>query len=324
MPDTEKRFQNYFNLGLIGMAITSLEKGWVDVNEKLCEILGYSREELVELSWAEVTHPDDLEADLTEFQRVITGEIEGYTMDKRFIRKDGIVIYASISVNCIRRDDGAIDHFVAFVQDITDRKTAEIKLNKMNTELESLVKNRTRELEKANKQLKINCETDYLTKLSNRRFYERRLRENISTAQRNDTYLALLMIDIDNFKTYNDIYGHDNGDIILCRVAESIVGSLQRATDLVSRFGGEEFVVLLPDTDAESAFAIAERIRKHIELLGIKYPDCDAGIVTVSIGIETLKADKLNKTDLFKHADIALYSAKDNGRNCSDIYKKQI
>jgi diguanylate cyclase (GGDEF)-like protein/PAS domain S-box-containing protein len=322
MPDTEKRFQNYFNLGLIGMAITSLEKGWVDVNEKLCEILGYSRAELVELSWAEVTHPDDLETDLTQFQRVLAGETEGYTLDKRFLRKDGRVIYASISVNCIRRDDGTIDHFVAFVQDITDRKAAEIKLSQMNTELESLVVNRTKELEEANKQLKINSDTDYLTKLSNRRFYERRLRENISTAKRNDTCLALLMIDIDNFKTYNDMYGHDNGDITLCRVAESIEGSLQRATDLVSRFGGEEFVVLLPDTDTESAFAIAERIRINIELLGIKYPDCNAGFVTVSIGIEALKADKLNKTDLFKHADIALYSAKDNGRNCSHIYNQ--
>jgi PAS domain S-box-containing protein len=153
MIKTEEQYHNYFNLGLIGMAVTSLEKGWVDVNEKLCEILGYPRKELIELSWAEITYPDDLEADVAEFERVLSGEIEGYTMDKRFFRKDGVVIYASISANCIRKDDGSIDHFVAFVQDITDRKSIEIKLNQLNAKLESLVVNRTKELEEANKQI---------------------------------------------------------------------------------------------------------------------------------------------------------------------------
>ena len=304
------------------MAVTSLEKGWVEVNDKLCEILGYPREELIELSWAEITHPDDLEMDEAEFERVLSGEIDGYMMDKRFIRKDGIVIYASISANCIRRDDGSIDNFVAFVQDITERKSAEMKVNQMNVELESLVAIRTKELEKVNAQLKISSETDFLTKLSNRRFYERRLDENISTAKRNGTYLSLLVIDIDNFKAYNDNYGHDNGDITLCNIAKSIEKSLQRETDLVSRFGGEEFVVLLPATDAASAIVIAEKILINVEALGIEHTQSDNGVVTVSIGIESLKAEKLNKVDLFKHADIAVYSAKDNGKNCCYLYTK--
>lgn len=316
----EEQYHNYFNLGLIGMAVTSLDKGWIDVNDKLCEILGYPREELIELSWAEITHPDDLEMDEAEFERVLSGEIDGYMMDKRFIRKDGIVIYASISANCIRRDDGSIDNFVAFVQDITERKSAEMKVNQMNVELESLVAIRTKELEEANAQLKISSETDFLTKLSNRRFYERRLGENISTAKRNGTYLSLLMIDIDNFKAYNDNYGHDNGDITLRNIAKSIEKSLQRETDLVSRFGGEEFVVLLPATDAASAIVIAEKILINVEALGIEHTQSDTGVVTVSIGIESLKAGKLNKVDLFKHADIAVYLAKDNGKNCCYLY----
>ena len=323
MPDVEEQYRNYFNLGLIGMAVTSIEKGWVDVNEKLCEILGYSREELMSLSWADITYPDDLKADVAEFERVLAGEIDGYSMDKRFHRKDGIVIYASISANCIRRDDGSIDHFVAFVQDITDRKSAEIKLHQLNAELESLVINRTKELEEANKQLRISCDTDFLTTLSNRNFYERRLGENISTAKRNNTCLSLLMIDIDNFKTYNDNYGHDCGDTTLRRVANSIKKSLQRDTDLVSRFGGEEFVVLLPSTDAENALTIAERIRMNIQALGIEHTKSDVGVVTVSIGIGVMEADKLNRVDLFKHSDIALYSAKDKGRNCSYLYDEK-
>lgn len=316
----EERYQNYFKLGLIGMAVTSLEKGWVEVNDKLCEILGYPRDELIKLSWAEVTYPDDLEADVAEFNRVLAGEIEGYTMDKRFIRKDGEVIFASISANCIRGDDGVIDHFVAFVQDITDRKNAEIKLQELNNKLELLVAARTKELEEANRQLEIKSDTDCLTQLSNRRFYERRLDENISSAKLNQTYLALLMIDIDHFKAFNDNYGHDLGDQVLQEVSESIKHSLQRDTDLVARFGGEEFVVLLPLTDGQGALAIAERIRSDIEALGIPHRLSDKGVVTVSIGVEAMEADKLNKIDLFKHSDIALYVAKTNGKNCTSLY----
>lgn len=150
--DIEEQFQKYFNLGLIGMAITSPEKGWLNVNDKLCEIFGYSREELKKLTWSEITYPDDLNIDLSQFNRVLEGEIEGYTLDKRFLNKEGNIIYATISVNCIRNDDCSVDHFVAFVQDITKRKLAEIKLQEMNTELELLVASRTKELEEANKQ----------------------------------------------------------------------------------------------------------------------------------------------------------------------------
>jgi diguanylate cyclase (GGDEF)-like protein len=128
------------------------------------------------------------------------------------------------------------------------------------------------------------------------------------------------MIDIDNFKAFNDNYGHDSGDITLCDFATSIEKSLQRDKDLVARFGGEEFVVLLPSSEAENAFSIAEIIRMNIEALDIKHIKSDAGVVTVSIGIAVMKADKLNRIDLFKHSDIALYFAKDNGKNCSYLY----
>jgi PAS domain S-box-containing protein len=123
--ESEGRFRGYFELGLVGMATTSLEKGWLQFNDKLCQILGYPREELTEKTWAELTHPDDLAADEAEFERVLAGEIDGYSMDKRFIRKDGRTIAASISVRCLRRGDGRPDHFVALIQDITERKHRE-------------------------------------------------------------------------------------------------------------------------------------------------------------------------------------------------------
>jgi diguanylate cyclase (GGDEF)-like protein/PAS domain S-box-containing protein len=136
---SEERFRRYFELNLIGMAITSLEKGWIYVNDRLCEITGYPENELTKLTWAEITHPDDLEADVSQFNRVLAGEIEGYIMDKRYISKDGAVVYASISVKCVRGEDGNIDHFVALVQDITERKNLEEELRQKKNFAEELI-----------------------------------------------------------------------------------------------------------------------------------------------------------------------------------------
>ncbi|MBI3804637.1 MAG: PAS domain S-box protein [Nitrospirae bacterium] len=125
---SEERFRSYFEFGLVGMAITSPAKGCIEVNHQLCMILGYERSELLQKRWTELTHPDDLEKDLAQFNRVLTGEIDGYSIDKRFIRKNGWVIHAIISVKCIRRPDQSVDYFLVLVQDITERKQAEARL----------------------------------------------------------------------------------------------------------------------------------------------------------------------------------------------------
>jgi PAS domain S-box-containing protein len=123
--ESEERFRCYFELGLVGLAITSPTKGWLEVNDELCAILGYDRSELVQKTWAELTHPDDLAADLAQFNRVLAGEMDGYTLDKRFLRKDGRVVYATLSGRCLRRADHSVNYFVVLVQDITERKRAE-------------------------------------------------------------------------------------------------------------------------------------------------------------------------------------------------------
>ncbi|MFB2923250.1 PAS domain S-box protein [Aerosakkonema funiforme] len=134
---SEERFRSYFELPLIGIAITSEEKGWLQVNDKLCDIFGYSRQELSQMTWVEITHPDDLAADIDNFNQILAGERESYTIDKRFIRKDGEVIHADIATQCVRCADGSTDYFVLLVQDITDRVRALLKLRL----LESVVVN---------------------------------------------------------------------------------------------------------------------------------------------------------------------------------------
>jgi PAS domain S-box-containing protein len=131
---SEERFRRYFELGLIGMAITSPEKGYLEVNDELCRILGYERAELLQKTWAEMTHPDDLAPDVAQFQRVLSGEIDGYTIDKRWIRKDGRIVHSIMSARCLRAD-GAVEYLVGLVQDITARKRTEESLQRAQADL---------------------------------------------------------------------------------------------------------------------------------------------------------------------------------------------
>jgi PAS domain S-box-containing protein len=136
MRRSEERLRRYFELGVIGMAVTSPTKGCLEVNDQLCKMLAYSRDELLGMNWAEMTHPDDLADDVRQFNRVLAGEIEGYDLDKRWVRKDGLVIDTTISVKCARRDDGSIDYFVALVQDVTEKKVAQAALKEIERRAE--------------------------------------------------------------------------------------------------------------------------------------------------------------------------------------------
>ena len=127
---SEATFRGYFNMGTVGMCVTSLDKGWIAVNDCLCRMLGYTREELLQLTWVELTHPDDLTADVDLFNQVLAGKRESYELDKRFIRKDGQIVYTMLYVTCQRRPDRAVQHFLASLIDITERKQAEEALRK--------------------------------------------------------------------------------------------------------------------------------------------------------------------------------------------------
>lgn len=134
----EKRFRSYFELPLTGRCITSQQKGWIDVNQTLCDMLGYTKQELVALSWTELTYPEDLAADLEQFNKVVSGEIEGYSLDKRFIQKNGELVYTHLAVHCLRNPDNSVNYFVAIILDITDRKKAEEEISLINKELSAL------------------------------------------------------------------------------------------------------------------------------------------------------------------------------------------
>jgi PAS domain S-box-containing protein len=146
----ERLLQKFFHMPFIGIARASpTTRRWTEFNDRLCEILGYSRSELAELDWTDLTDPDDLPAELAEFDRVLRGEADGYAMDKRFIRRDGGVVFASIDVRGVRRGDGSVAYLIAAVQDISERKQTQLQLEANKEELEEKVRQRTESLEKA-------------------------------------------------------------------------------------------------------------------------------------------------------------------------------
>lgn len=184
------------------------------------------------------------------------------------------------------------------------------------SELEQLVAERTAALTQANERLQALSLTDALTGLANRRHFDQMLAKEWARAQRSGDALSLLMLDVDYFKAYNDRYGHQAGDQILCRLADVLQASLRRPADLAARYGGEEFAVILPGLDAAAAGGLAETMRRRMEDLQIVHPLGVAGRLTISIGVaQQVRGHLVGVEDLIRRADRALYQAKRAGRN---------
>jgi diguanylate cyclase (GGDEF)-like protein len=173
------------------------------------------------------------------------------------------------------------------------------------------------ELNATNARLTLLASMDGLTGIANRRAFDERFAHEWSRAVRHRKPLALAMIDLDNFKQFNDLYGHLAGDKCLCAVAAALAGQLQRPEDLVARFGGEEFALLLPHTSSDGAYKVAERLRAAILELSIEHLGNPWKYATVSIGYSSLTpTHNDSQTGLIQLADAALYQAKSRGRNC--------
>jgi diguanylate cyclase (GGDEF)-like protein len=198
--------------------------------------------------------------------------------------------YLAADASPILDDDGGLVAVVQTLRDLTDEKLAQIKLEQLATR-------------------------DGLTGLANRRCFDDTLLAEWARAMRQTQPLSLLMVDVDNFKAYNDANGHLGGDECLKRIA-SAVSSEMRANDLVARYGGEEFAVILPNQSLKGAAIVAERIRCRVERLQVPNRSAAVGHVTVSIGAATaIASPESNPSQLVAIADAALYRAKHMGRN---------
>ncbi len=179
----------------------------------------------------------------------------------------------------------------------------------------------TRQLQEANRDLEQLSLRDPLTGVANRRCFNLRLGEEWARARRDGTALALILIDVDFFKAFNDSYGHPSGDTTLKEVAGVLGSALKRSGDLLARYGGEEFVVLLPGTGRDGALKLAEVLRSRVESLHIPHPHSPHQVVTISLGVGALIPERASSSDTFVAAvDAALYTAKHEGRNCVQFF----
>lgn len=205
--------------------------------------------------------------------------------------------------------------------ELAEQSRLQDEITAANLALEEKVLQRTAELEAANRQLQALSATDGLTGLANRRKFDQEWEQEWFRAVRQSLPLAVAMIDVDQFKAYNDHYGHHSGDVCLKLVAQTLSLSVQRSGELAARYGGEEFVVILPGLNAAEAGAVMERVRDAVQALGLPHARAAvAGVVTISAGVAAcVPQPGDDPACLVQAADAAMYRAKASGRNRVEV-----
>lgn len=293
--------------------------GFVYRNPGWYMMLGYPRHSLDNNvhTWESVIHPDDYPRVMKVFDDYISQRAPHYRAEYRCRTENGGYLWIEDHGYVIARNpDGSVARMVGAHRDIHLRKSSIEQLERRNQSLEALVAERTRELSRVNQQLQLQldenrslAERDALTLLANRYCLEKVLLQECDRAERFRLPLALLALDIDDFKPVNDRHGHATGDQLLISVAQSL-DVCMRPGDLAARWGGDEFMVILPKSRLDDAKALAERIRKKIA----KIPAEVGFKVTLSVGVVEHRAGETPAT-LMARADQALYRSKAAGKD---------
>ncbi len=290
--ESEERFRSAFEDSPIGVALVDLDGRRFRLNRALCEMLGYSEDELL-CAYLEHVHPDDREISSEHFRRLLEEGTGNYTLERRYLHADGHVVWNLTSVSLIQDSRGEPSHLVCLHQDITERKELE-------------------------KQLRHQAFYDSLTDLPNRVLFLDRLGHALARASREDSPVAVLFIDLDDFKVINDSLGHDAGNAVLVEVAERLQASV-RPGDTVGRIFGDEFAVLLEaPAGEEEACRVTERIQK-----GLQAPfevDRQEVSLRASIGVALGETDEDQPNEVLRHADLAMYEVKNSGNIRYKVY----
>ncbi|KGP72838.1 diguanylate cyclase [Pontibacillus yanchengensis] len=264
-------------------------------------ILGYAPSELIGNNVFHYIHPEDLQEEQPPY---VSKSTSSQTLEFRFLKKDGNYVWLETTFNRMKGLSHN-DDFIYSSREVSERKHMEKEITDMNHKLQKL------------------SNLDGLTGIPNRRNLDYSLEKAWYDAINNQTTLSFILFDIDKFKTYNDTYGHHQGDACLKEVAD-IINNTVREQDLFARYGGEEFAVILPETNKEEASLLGEAIRKDIFNESIPNIDSEVTpILTVSVGVTTIKPSyDSDHTMLIVNADKALYQAKEDGRNKVSFYNK--
>lgn len=297
--ESEERFHSAFDLAAIGMALIAVHGRFLQVNNALSGIFGFSKEELLDSGLKMLMPGDDRDQEFEYYQRqLLSDELPSFHIETECRHKvPGKIVWVLLSASLVRSAEGEPQYFIVQFQDISDRKFAE-------------------------QQLIYLANHDPLTGLLNREQFHNRLTQALSSVQRHDSKLALIFFDLDRFKLINDTLGHSVGDLLLQEVGTRLKSSV-RSNDVLARLGGDEFIVLLSDihriTDA------ARIAQKTIDMLTRPFTiEGNDIIVTASIGISVFPDDGEDSQTLLMNADAAMYLAKEHGKNNYQFYTMEM
>lgn len=330
---SERIFRLTFDQAGSGMCQSDLSGNVRFANSKFYEMLGYVQEESESINIIDITYEEDIEKDAYFKNQLINKEIPFYSMEKRYVMKNGDITWAYVTVSMMEGKDLEEDFLIGVVQDLNAQKKAEALQKNQEKALEKLVKERTHALVDMNKALIEAHKTkdtgiqelketkaaleemaikDPLTHLYNRRYMMQQLEKEAERFSRYETPFTLIIGDIDHFKLVNDKFGHECGDQVLISISNDLQEAL-RKIDVLCRWGGEEFLVLLPETNLDAGMFVAERMRESISNKEYMYDEEGLGI-TMTFGVAS-NVDYTTIEELIKASDDALYVGKDKGRN---------
>ena len=273
------------------------------VGPQIEQLLGWTQSSWVSVEdWAMRIHPDDREYVVNFCVSQSKAGVD-HEADYRALTKDNGYVWIRDVVHVVRNANGDVESLVGFMFDISERKKTEEKLLSLQRELEAL------------------SFKDGLTGIANRRRFDTALDGEWESALRNQLPLSLIMLDVDLFKQFNDLYGHIQGDNCLINVAQTLQLAMTGPRALVARYGGEEFVMMLPETNADEALKIADRCRRLVEQQAIVHAQSPHGqVLTASLGVGSIiPHSHIELTDFIRGVDQRLYAAKQNGRNRIEI-----
>ncbi len=291
--ESEEHFRSAFDHA-VGMALVSPEGHWLEVNDSLSSLLGYTQQELRENSFRTILHSEDLGETLVKMHELMEGIITTFQLENRCIHKRGHTIWVLSSASLVKSEDGKARHLVFQIQNISDRKQAE-------------------------DQIRFAAFHDGLTGLPNRTLLSDRMSMAVERAKRSSEYkFAVLFIDLDRFKVVNDTMGHETGDKLLIDLSNRLKECV-RALDTVARLGGDEFAVLLDGiTNQELAIEIVNRIQASLsrpfDLEGQEF------FTSASIGVSFSSLGYESPEDILRDADTAMYRAKANGKARYEVF----
>ncbi len=294
--EAEQRFRAIFEHAALPIARNALDGTFLEVNDAWCAMFGYTREDVAgtRLSWQQVTHPDDMEPGAGMVKKMLAGEFDSFKLDRRYIHKDGRILWGAQQTSLVRNKAGAPQCIINAIQDITEQKQSEQQISFM-------------------------AYHDRLTGLPNRALFFDRFSQAISQARRSRKQVALMYLDMDGFKPINDTHGHEAGDAVLRMAAQRLLACV-RATDTVARLGGDEFAIIVGQLESTQEIErIAQQILGAFAQAMVLPNGCEC-VVGTSIGISFFPEHGSEMDSLLAAADAAMYDSKHKGKNTYTCY----